>query len=389
MFYIITYNINLSAQNLAINPSLEGDSCDISDFNNNGGVDLPDWDQLFTADYYTINNCRNKVKYRTPRSGRSCAGIFVNTISIYLGKRYVAREYLIGKLSEPLIKNHKYSVSFNVKPSYTIDEVKKVYTTRNISLAFLSNKSDVLRYRNVNEEYLLDLNEDITNTTGEIFDSINYTKIEGCYKAKGGERIFVIGNFRHDTLSSLVPMSKESIYAKAYLLVDDIYVEEFKELPSIDNQRICQNDSLQLDVSSLKSNEIFINGQKIDNTGVITIYNSGNYHIENKLGTCVNYEWLEVNEVECENCQAYLPNIISANEDGINDEIEVKSNCDIELLSSSLYSRWGNLIWSSHSKNFNSHRLTSLPKGTYVVECKVLFKYSNQIRNVIRDITIN
>lgn len=387
------FKLNVISQNLVINPSFEGDSCDISDFNNNTGIDVPEWEQLFTADYYTIHNCRNKIKYRMPRSGKSCVGIFVNTISIYLGKRYVFREYLVGKLKDELVRNHKYSICFYVKPSYTIDEVEKVFTTRNVSLSFVGSKEEILSKVNKDEEYLIELNEDITNQNGEILDYINYSRVEGCYVARGGEKFIVIGNFRHDSISTLVPLSNKSLpnYSKAYFLVDDVSVEEFSEIPDYDNSKICINDFLLLNISELSNQENFLNGNRLDTNSIIKIDKAGNYQIESMLGTCYDSDEFNVESSECDNCKIYIPNAISPNNDGINDQIDVKSNCDIEVLSKTLYNRWGNVVWKdilgNYSSNYNMD-FSKISTGVYIAEIKVYLKYKKTVQSITKDITI-
>lgn len=387
------FRLNVISQNLVINPSFEGDSCDISDFNNNIGIDVPEWEQLFTADYYTIHNCRGKIKYRMPRSGKSCVGIFVNAIAYYLGKRYVGREYIIGKLKEPLIQNHYYSICFYVKPSYTIDEVEKVYTTRNVSLSFVTNKEEILSKVNKDEEYLIELNEDITNQNGEILDYINYSKVEGCYQARGGEKLIVIGNFRHDSVSTLVPLSNKSLpnYSKAYFLVDDVSVEEFTEIPEYNNFKICINDSLLLNISELSNQENFLNGNRLDTNSIVKIDKAGNYQIESKLGTCHDAGEFNVESSECDNCKIYIPNAISPNNDGINDQIDVISNCDIEVLSKTLYNRWGNVVWKDILGNYSSNYsmdFSNISTGVYIAEIKVYLKYKKIVQSITQDITI-
>lgn len=60
-------------------------------------------------------------------------------------------------------------------------------------------------------------------------------------------------------------------------------------------------------------------------------------------------------ELEAPICQIYTPNIISDNNDGVNEEfyIRVDPNYQLEVLNYRIYDRWGELIF--HSENFSAH----------------------------------
>lgn len=97
--------------------------------------------------------------------------------------------------------------------------------------------------------------------------------------------------------------------------------------------------------------EYGINWQNDTEDQLISTFESdvfwGNYYVEE-----CNFktDTISVHFVDCTPCSYYLPNIISANNDRINDVFEVvfSSTCIIEAIEIKVFDRWGNLIHLSN-----------------------------------------
>ncbi|MDQ3141639.1 MAG: gliding motility-associated C-terminal domain-containing protein [Bacteroidota bacterium] len=333
---------NGKTQNLVLNPSFEGDTCEEWGFEH-----LPFWNQLFTGDYHT-NLCCCPEAYKYPKSGYSYTAIYLNALSFWMGMRYTAREYLIGTLSHELKKNKKYSVTFWVKPSGAIYTADECYTTRNVSLAFISDTSELRKARAPIYGFLLNLPEHVTNTKGDILDYINYTEVTGCYIATGEEKYIVIGNFRDDNESTLVPTSPKSNWLSAYFLVDDVSVVEEKPLLPFSDTSICNTSEINLapDTSSFKN--IRLNGVIADIP--IRIKYANIYHFEADYGDCKIEQYVNIETNNCGTYHLYIPNIFSPNGDQINDRWEPYIDTEYQFIQCSIFNRWGNLVYQSKSK---------------------------------------
>ncbi len=60
----------------------------------------------------------------------------------------------------------------------------------------------------------------------------------------------------------------------------------------------------------------------------------------------ITYEY-EIRRVPC-HCPVYLPNAFSPNDDGINDQLEVFSDCTLFKLETAVFNRWGDQVFSSN-----------------------------------------
>ena len=63
----------------------------------------------------------------------------------------------------------------------------------------------------------------------------------------------------------------------------------------------------------------------------------------------MNSDTLEILRENCD-CNMYIPNIFSPNNDGENDVFYIRSNCVIEF-DCIIYDRWGNKVFESHDVN--------------------------------------
>lgn len=76
----------------------------------------------------------------------------------------------------------------------------------------------------------------------------------------------------------------------------------------------------------------------------------GVYYARNR--SCINPIQLsfELNKENC-GCLTYLPNVFSPNNDGINDQLALFSNCTLDKLEMTIFNRWGERVFYSQQLN--------------------------------------
>lgn len=137
------------------------------------------------------------IGYILPQDGIACMGIVL--MSVPSG----STEHIQGELSEALLPNREYKVSFWVKPAYESIE----YYSYNIGLRFETNKANFPDHlgcsREEGDDYFNIINPEFTshisNPKGHFLTDTTWTEVSGIYKAHGGERYISIGTFWDDT----------------------------------------------------------------------------------------------------------------------------------------------------------------------------------------------
>ncbi len=138
--------------------------------------------------------------------------------AILSGTEESYREYLQGTLSEPMVKDKQYCIRFYFKLAsysrFAVDQMSIYFSNTEV-------KNDI----NINLSYA----PQITNKIGLFLDNIDEWE-EFCtvYTAKGGERFFIIGNFRNYDLTNYVVTDKNVVNlrnkAYAYYYFDDFSI---------------------------------------------------------------------------------------------------------------------------------------------------------------------
>ena len=93
--------------------------------------------------------------------------------------------------------------------------------------------------------------------------------------------------------------------------------------------------------------------------------------------------------------QVYIPNVISANGDGLNDYLELFGSKDITQAKVSIFDRWGELIFSSDNYPVNSkeaawdgtYKNQALMPGVYVYLIKISFR-SGRSKDLVGELTL-
>ncbi len=329
------------AQNLVRNGSFEMDSCRIWQNQN-----LHGWFHLNSADYLHMS-CQGVANstFKKPYEGRGCVGLYNGGFGIHFNDTIPTQEYIVGELLEPLIAGAQYHVSFWVKPSSVFDKPSNNMTTDNISLAFIEDTSELRINRIPPFDLIINLEPDVSNQMGIISDIHQYTKIEGCYVADGTENFVVLGNFSPFGETVTVPLSPNTIYNYSYFLIDKIEVVPFRETAIPDDTLICVEEEMTVHFEAWEGYQFYVNEEEVKDS--ILLSSSGLYQIKTVLGACESEGSFRLETEECTNCRFLVPTAFSPDDNGVNDRINLTSNCRFEVIQAAVYDRWGNAVYES------------------------------------------
>jgi hypothetical protein len=299
IFWVIfmTQNFSLSQINLIKNPSFENLNCSPQthyDFHcvedwwnvNNNTIDV--WNRfgsigndfysnglgpqntLWGDNYCSIALCARWFSMSPPYSAPS-----FDVPDIYGYSNFELIEVLGGSFSSELIKDKVYLFEFYINvPDYTYiqDDPDQSYLISN-SLDFYTLYDDTMNLSNPNT---------YSNFGNRIFknevvfkDTINWTKISGCFKAKGGEKYFAVGPIR-DTTEILF---EEFIsWGNDITVISGIYLDNFSlvecdtcclgEFPYEDHVSVASNPG---SASSPTTFSVLLNP---NTSGILSVYDS-------------------------------------------------------------------------------------------------------------------
>jgi len=217
---------NCKSQNVIANGSFEnrtnnncqGDFFDYAGGSSNWGARiLADWDAIQSPDYYDANcphslipgqyGCEvpaNFFGYAQAKDGNTYVGLVVYAKGGY------DKEYFYQHLTQPLQSGRVYCLSFYVSMAD-----RCTYAIKNIGALFLNSLPTSLT-----NGFEINATPQIENQVNVISDTTNWSQIQGCFTANGGEQYMIIGNFttnfNTDTLntgvSNLVPGRESTSY---------------------------------------------------------------------------------------------------------------------------------------------------------------------------------
>lgn len=177
-----------------------------------------------SSDYF--NECENTGSVSVPYNGfgfqPAKSGVAYSGIIMFYPVFY--REFIEIKLSDSLIKDKKYCVSFYVSlangSNTAINTMGCLFTPDSFLLD--SNNQEIL------------LIPHVENTDSIITDTMNWVLISGEFIANGGEQFLTIGNFRNDSNTNFVQVQGSGVFAYYYIddvsvtLCDTTSIDEFK-----------------------------------------------------------------------------------------------------------------------------------------------------------------
>lgn len=108
---------------------------------------------------------------------------------------------------------------------------------------------------------------------------------------------------------------------------------------------VCIDSNLSLDVTH--PNAMNYQWSTGETTPKIMISERGLYSVELSNDCMTVVEKIAIEEIDCRDCQIYVPNIISRDGLGVNSQFKIASNCRLEDYHLSIYNRWGSLLFDS------------------------------------------
>jgi gliding motility-associated-like protein len=169
----------------------------------------------------------------------------------------------------------------------------------------------------------------------------------------------------------------------------------FFESLSIDlgaDTSICEGNVLEIDLSQANGN--YYLWQDGLNSAQRILTEAGLYSVEVGTDVCIAKDSfvLEIETCATEQaCQIYIPNAFSPNSDGINDYLELQSNCELFDYKLQVFDRWGNRVYESadpiafwDGKYHNEH----LDNGVYLVYIACRFEGEKRMENRVETVTV-
>jgi len=108
---------------------------------------------------------------------------------------------------------------------------------------------------------------------------------------------------------------------------------------------LCSGEVLLLDATNSNSTYLWQDGST---EPTLMVEESGSIWVEVSNLCEQKRDSIEVNFVDCD-CTVSAPNIFSPNGDGINDELEVFTACDLTSFHFEVYNRWGEVVFESNN----------------------------------------
>ena len=208
----------LHAQNLVPNPSFEIYNTCPTNVNNGEPLQCIPWDGPTDASPDYFNICAapgnagvptNLFGTQNPHTGVAYAGVGMWFVSFFY------REYITAPLTETLMQDTAYEVSFYVSRAENSCGEDKIGAY--FSATYPPNVGIVV----------LPFDPQVSSNLGIITDFLDWTLITGCFVAKGGEQYITIGNFFDDDEMNLDPTCNNPF--QSYYYVDDVSVIKYGE----------------------------------------------------------------------------------------------------------------------------------------------------------------
>lgn len=229
-FFLIFYLVNLSSQNLVLNPSFEKLNTDCVNTISRFERTVLNWE---TANFGTtdiFNACsnnhvgvpKNYNGFQKAKNGNNYVGCYFYTKD---NKNY--REYIQGKLKYKLIKGRKYEVSFYISladvSDYAIKNIDFYFSNRNVITVSFStiSISRMNKYKNFIFHFYK-----IKNKT-YYRNKEKWIKLKKTITANGYEEYLTIGNFEKDKKIEKIKVKRKD-QKIAYYYIDLVSVTEIK-----------------------------------------------------------------------------------------------------------------------------------------------------------------
>lgn len=366
--------LTVHTQNLVLNPSFEDttncpsgpnqiDSC--KHWSNPNEGETPDY--FIDTDCFGFNTLvrtpSNFVGYAIPRTGIAYGGIIAYSVN---AADYNYREVLQGKLYKPLDSGETYCGGFYVqlanRSGRVIDAMGMYFDNDSAAVVWPPYTPSIY-----------DPNPYINNPSGNYLnDTVNWVPVEGMFVANGGEKFLLIGNLKDYT--NVTVQVVDSIYAYAYYYVEDVFLYDHSPVFTKEQDTtIC--DSLgQVTLRFHADNaphyswyEANTPANILSNTDSLIIpapTTTTSYVVRGNACGYISYDTITVTIIDCEPPVEIVPDVITPNGDGVNDELIIKNLQPNSHLS--IYNRWGGVIYeTANYQNDWPSIQNSLTDGVY------------------------
>jgi OOP family OmpA-OmpF porin len=230
------------SQNLVVNGGFEEfNKCPGSYFRNSGEFNIRGWTSVGTGTPDHFHECSNgdaDVPHNWAGVSHAQEGVGYAGIFAWMNYSIDYREYLQGILESPLIQDSTYEVSFYYKlSSYSM------YAIDRIGISLSVEQKNVKHDRVIFEKPTFEViqPEALTKETGL------WQKASFRYKALGGERYVIIGNFNDKESCNYyavkyTPMLQDMLKFSSYYYIDNVRVSspysEEEKLPSFASSEV-------------------------------------------------------------------------------------------------------------------------------------------------------
>lgn len=273
-----------TAQNLVLNPSFEDyDSCvlDAGEFSNsvvnhwmNPTIASPDCYNFCSVNPACHPYNAAGSQWQLPRTGNGTAGII--PIVVFAGAT-PSGEFIEGALISPMIKDSIYCVKFFLSLQ---DDYKLAVDQFGM---YLSNTPVT------SSTYFIGHTPQLQSAAGQFFtDTANWMKWQSTYKAEGGERYFVIGNFKpFEETNTIMPFGPSGTFwdSISYYYIDDVSIEQMQAINLGNDSVLCSIASFthQLSVPAIYDSVRWSTGS---GANTILISDTGIYSVIAYTGEC-------------------------------------------------------------------------------------------------------
>ena len=229
------------------------------------------WDAYQTADYF--NGCSERINCSVPynsfgtqlaKTGKGYIGIYP-----YINSCPTCREYVYTTLIKELEKDTLYYAEMSVSlADYSTGAINSLgmFFSDSIPQSMIITKS-MWKKNNLKigdyKLYVQKLSHKIFNNTPQVCssiylsDALNWVTISGTFKAKGGEKSLIIGNFSDFMETDVINLKGSNKKLKIYYYIDDIYVSKFSDYNKLINNQKSFKDYLDTSIS-LSINESYV-----------------------------------------------------------------------------------------------------------------------------------
>jgi len=168
------------------------------------GYGSPDYFNQCADTSSSVNVPNTAIGFQLAHSGDGYSGI-------YLGNNSNIREFVEIPLNSTLVANACYHFEMYVNLANACK-----YTTDDIAVYFSDTAVTGIA------SFSLPFTPQIDNITGNTFDSLGWTLVNGNYTATGGENYLIIGNFKNDANTTTTLLYPGTLYNYIYCYIDDV-----------------------------------------------------------------------------------------------------------------------------------------------------------------------